>query len=218
MEEKKVIRVQLYEDNAELRSMLSILIQNSPGFTLAGAYENATHAASNVESQHPDVVLFDIEMPETNGLEGVKRIRAREKERGAEPVNIVMWSVFDQDEFLFEALKRGANGYLLKGTSPAQILEAVKEVMQGGAPMNPSIAKRVLQSFSGTSAKEAYALTEREKEILFHLVEGKSYKMVASSLNISLQTVKTHVKNVYEKLHVHSQSEAVAKSIRERLV
>ena len=133
-------------------------------------------------------------------------------------VFIVMWTVFDHDEYLFEALKLGANGYLLKGTPPAQILEAITEVSNGGAPMSPSIAKKVLQYFSKAPVTDTEALTEREKEILTELVNGKSYKMIAAALGISLQTVKTHFKNIYDKLHVHSQSEAVAKAIKERLI
>ena len=214
------IKVQLYEDNSGLRSMLSVLIENTPGFVLAGAYENAADAVSNFRVGKPDVILFDIEMPGVSGLEGVKQIRAAEKSSGTggKPVNIIMWTVYDHDDYLFESLKLGANGYLLKGTTPAQILEAITEVMNGGAPMSPTIAKKVLQYFSRTPAANEYAITQREKEIVTELVEGKSYKMIASALGISLQTVKTHLKNIYDKLHVHSQSEAVAKALKERLV
>ena len=207
------IKVQLYEDNAGLRNMLAVLIENTPGYLLCSVHENAAGAASNFFEHKPDVILFDIEMPLVNGLEGVKEIRAVDQN-----VFIIMWTVFDHDEYLFESLKLGANGYLLKGTTPAQILDAVTEVCHGGAPMSPSIAKKVLQYFSKTPAAGLYALTEREKEILTELVSGKSYKMIGAALNISLETVKTHLKNIYDKLHVHSQSEAVAKAIKERLV
>ena len=220
MKEEKIINIQIYEDNAGLRSMLSMLFENTPGYALAGAYENAADAVSNFRTGKPDVILFDIEMPEVNGLEGVKQIRAEERKAktAAPPVPIIMWTVFDQDEYLFEALKLGASGYLLKGATPAQILEAVTEVRHGGAPMSPPIARKVLQYFSQAPAAGDYALTPREVELLSLMVDGKSYKMIASDLNISLQTVKTHLKHIYEKLQVHSQSEAVAKAIKERLV
>jgi DNA-binding NarL/FixJ family response regulator len=207
------ITVQLYEDNAGLRNMLSLLIENTAGYKLCGAFENAADAVKNFSEQKPDVILLDIEMPVVNGLEGVKLIRSVDKN-----VFIIMWTVFDSDGYLFEALKLGANGYMLKGTPPSQILESVKEVFNGGAPMSPSIAKRVLQYFSQKPATDSEALSPREKEILSELVNGKSYKMIASALGISFETVKTHLKKIYDKLHVHSQSEAVAKALKERLI
>jgi DNA-binding NarL/FixJ family response regulator len=208
------IRVQLYEDNSGLRDMLSLLIANTDCYTLCGAFENASGVISDLRTNKPDVILMDIDMPVTNGLEGVKQIRAVNKN-----VFIIMWTVFDSDDYLFESIKQGANGYLLKGTSPSQILEAISEVFNGGAPMTPSVAKRVLQHFSNTTVKtETGRLTARETEILSRLVDGKSYKMIAEVLGISLQTVKTHLKNIYDKLHVHSQTEAVSKAIRERLI
>lgn len=207
------IKVQLYEDNPGLREMISVMINNTPGYSLSGAFENARDAGINYTTLKPDVILFDIDMPEVNGLHGVKEVRSINKN-----VQIIMWTVFDSDEYLFEALTLGANGYLLKGTSPAQILESITEVMNGGAPMSPSIAKKVLQYFSRTTSNEENKLSPREKEILSELVNGKSYKMIAETLTISFQTVKTHLKNIYDKLHVHSQSEAVAKAIKERLI
>jgi DNA-binding NarL/FixJ family response regulator len=193
--------------------MLSLLIENTQGFRLCGAFENAADAKKNLSEQKPDVILFDIEMPLVNGLEGVKQIRSVDKN-----IFIIMWTVFDGDEYLFEALKLGANGYLLKGTPPSQILEAILEVLNGGAPMSPPIAKKVLQHFSQKPASDAEVLSPREKEILQELVNGKSYKMIGAALGISFETVKTHLKKIYDKLHVHSQSEAVAKAIKERLI
>lgn len=207
----ETIKVQLYEDNASLREMISVLIENTNGFSLCGAFENAADAALQFTELKPDVILFDIDMPVVNGLQGVKQIRKINQQ-----VQIIMWTVFDSDDYLFEALTLGANGYLLKGTPPTQILESITEVINGGAPMSPSIAKKVLQSFSKSQTPNN--LSEREKEILAELVNGKSYKMIAAALNISFQTVKTHLKNIYDKLHVHSQSEAVAKAIKERLI
>jgi DNA-binding NarL/FixJ family response regulator len=207
------IKVQLYEDNSELREMISVLINNTKGYSLSGAFENAADTVQNFNALKPDVILFDIDMPKVNGLEGVKMIRKVNRE-----VHIIMWTVFDSDEHLFEALRLGANGYLLKGTAPLQILESISEVVNGGAPMSPSIAKKVLQYFSKLHKPLENNLSPREKEILGELVSGKSYKMIAATLNISFQTVKSHLKNIYDKLHVHSQSEAVAKAIKERLI
>ncbi|MEP7263289.1 MAG: response regulator transcription factor, partial [Bacteroidota bacterium] len=191
------IKVQLYEDNSGLREMISVMINNTPGYSLSGAFENASNAGTNFTTLKPDVILFDIDMPEVNGLQGVKEVRSINKD-----VQIIMWTVFDSDEYLFEALSLGANGYLLKGTPPAQILESITEVMNGGAPMSPSIAKKVLQYFSRTVSTGENKLSPREKEILTELVNGKSYKMIAETLSISFQTVKTHLKNIYDKLHV----------------
>ena len=209
----KDISVQLYEDNAGLREMISMLIDSTSGFMLKGAFDTATNAFENYKEYLPDVMLFDIDMPGANGIDGVKSIRKNNID-----VNIIMWTVFDTDDYLFDALRAGANGYLLKGTPPKEILEAITEVMNGGAPMSPVIARRVLQSFNIVNSPSQVNLSPREKIILTELVSGKSYKMIAASLNISFQTVKTHIKNVYDKLHVHSQSEAVAKAIKERLV
>jgi DNA-binding NarL/FixJ family response regulator len=206
------IRVQLYEDNARLREILSLLIEKTDGYILCGAFENASQIVSECAINRPDVILMDIDMPVVNGLEGVKQLRSINK-----TVFIIMWTVYDSDDYLFEALKQGANGYLLKGTSPVQILESISEVFNGGAPMTPSVAKRVLQQFSRVTKTET-CLTSRETEILSKLVDGKSYKMIAEILGISLQTVKTHLKNIYDKLHVHSQTEAVAKALREKLI
>lgn len=195
--------------------MLGILIKNSPGFDLAGAFTNCKDVVENINSQSPDVVLMDLDMPGVNGFQGIQMIRNRN-----DKLPVLILTIFDDDQSLFESLCLGAHGYLLKGSSPAQILQAIEDVFNGGAPMSPSIARRVVATFSKFSSRnnDGFNLSLREKEILASLVKGNSYKMIGSELDISIQTVKTHIKNVYEKLHVHSQSEAVAKAIRERLV
>jgi DNA-binding NarL/FixJ family response regulator len=207
------MRVQVYEDNDELRSMLSMLLSHSPGFELCGAFSNCAGVIANLAALNPDVILCDIDMPEVDGIEGVRLIRSRNKE-----VLILMYTVFDDNEHLFNALCEGANGYLLKGDSPAAILSAIREVYDGGAPMSPGIAKKVIQIFATQHQKAASDLTVREKEILALMVKGKSAKMIASETEITFQTVRTHIKNIYDKLHVHSQTEAVSKAIKERLV
>lgn len=207
------IRVQIYEDNADLREMLCMLIKHSSDFIFCGKYANCANVEANMEEGNPDVILCDIEMPFVDGMEGVRRIRAVDSE-----VLILMYTVFEDDDHLFEALCRGANGYLLKGDSPAVILQAIKEVCEGGAPMSPTVAKKVIQFFAKQNQKAASSLTQREKEILTLLVNGNSVKMIAAEISISFQTVKTHLKNIYDKLHVHSQTEAVSKALRERLI
>ena len=158
---------------------------------------------------------MDLDMPEVNGLQGIQMVRMANVN-----LPILVLTIFDDDQSLFDSLCLGACGYLLKGSSPAQILQAIEDVYNGGAPMSPTIARKVVAAFSKYSSRSSndFNLSPREKEILASLVKGNSYKLVASELDISIQTVKTHIKNVYEKLHVHSQSEAVAKAIRERLV
>ncbi len=208
-----ILRVQIYEDNDELRSMLSMLLSHSAGFELCGAYSNCASVLSNISGKKPDVILCDIDMPGVGGIEGVRIIREKNKD-----VLIIMYTVFDDNEHLFDALCEGANGYLLKGESPAEILAAIREVYDGGAPMSPGIAKKVLGLFAKHSQKGKSDLTEREKEILSFMIQGKSAKMIAASANITFQTVRTHIKNIYDKLHVHSQTEAVSKAIKERLV
>lgn len=209
------IRVQIYEDNDDVREMLSILINNSPGFEWAGAFMNCRGIVENINEHKPDVILMDLDMPEVNGLQGIEIVH---KMNQALPVLVL--TVFDDDQSLFDSLCLGAHGYLLKGSSPAQILQATEDVYNGGAPMSPTIARKVVATFSKFSSRNGQDvnLSPREKEILTSMVKGNSYKLVAAELSISIQTVKTHIKNVYEKLHVHSQSEAVAKAIRERLV
>ena len=207
------LRVQIYEDNDELRNMLSMLLTHSAGFELCGAFSNCAEAITNVTENKPDVILCDIDMPGVDGITGVRMIRKENKK-----VLILMYTVFDDNEHLFDALCEGANGYLLKGDSPAEILNAIKEVHEGGAPMSPAIARKVIGFFGQQRKTNDSALTEREKEILLLMVQGKSAKMIASHTGITFQTVRTHIKNIYEKLHVHSQTEAVSKAIKERLV
>jgi DNA-binding NarL/FixJ family response regulator len=207
------LRVQIYEDDDELRNMLSMLLTHSSGFELCGAYSNCAEVIANFTTHNPDVILCDIEMPGVDGIEGVRLIRSKNKE-----VLILMYTVFDDNEHLFEALCEGANGYLLKGDSPADLLSAIREVFEGGAPMSPGIAKKVIQAFALQRQKTESDLTIREKEILALMVKGKSAKMIAAQTDIAFQTVRTHIKNIYDKLHVHSQTEAVSKAIKERLV
>jgi DNA-binding NarL/FixJ family response regulator len=210
-----MIKVMLYEDNPQLREGLTMLIDGSDGFTVLASYKNCDNVTDEVEAWKPDVILMDIDMPGTNGIEGLKKIRAVNSE-----VKILMLTVFDDNKNVFEAIRNGANGYVLKKTPPAKLLEYIEEAASGGAPMTASIATQVLKMFSqvNTSQNEDYNLSEREKQVLQLLVDGYSYKMIASEMFISIDTVRSHIKKIYEKLHVNSKSEAVAKAFKDRLL
>ena len=204
-----MIRVLLYEDNTDLRGALAALIGGTPGYELCGAFAECTRVVSQVEVLQPQVVLMDIEMPGISGIEGVRLLKK------AHPhVEALLLTVFDDDDRVFAAVRAGANGYLLKQTPPAGILDALREVTEGGAPMSPVIARKVLQVFPGRITQndaDLDRLSEREMAVLRSLAKGFSYKMAAAELGITLETVRTYVKRIYEKLHVHSATEAVAK-------
>lgn len=205
----------IFEDDDQLRDSLVALIgsSNSNDYTVDGNYSNAMDAATIVRRDKPDVVIMDINLPGKSGIEAVREIKE------ARPQTfIIMYTMFENDENLFNSLCAGANGYILKKTSPFKLFEAINDVMEGGAPMSPSIAKRVLQSFEIKSSGQEYHITPREKEILLLLIKGYSIKIIASELKISFDTARTHLKNIYPKLHVNCGKEAIAKVLRERII
>lgn len=208
-----MIKIILYEDNPQLREGLFMLLNGSDGFIVVGAFTNPTNIISQYQSLKPDVILMDIDMPETTGIQGLKMLREVNSE-----VKILMLTVFDDNQNVFEAIKNGANGYILKKTPPAKLLEYIQEANTGGAPMSSSIATQVLKMFSAIPApadkQEDYKLSDRETEVLQLLVNGYSYKMIASEMFIAIDTVRSHIKKIYEKLHVNSKSEAVAKAFK----
>lgn len=210
-----MINVILYEDNPQLREGLSMLLNGSEGFSVIGAFKNCNNVVNEVEALKPDVILMDIDMPGTNGIEGLKLIR-----QGNAYVKILMLTVFDDNKNVFDAIRNGANGYLLKKTPPARLLEYIQEAHTGGAPMTSSIATQVLKMFSQAHNDTTgdYHLSDREKQVLQWLVNGYSYKMIAAEMFISIDTVRSHIKKIYEKLHVNSKSEAVAKAFKDRLL
>lgn len=210
-----MIKVLIYEDNPQLREGLTMLIDGSDGFRVVAAYKNCNNAVDEVAAFNPDVILMDIDMPGVNGIEGLKNIRAKNTE-----VKILMLTVFDDNKNVFESIKNGANGYILKKTAPARLLEYIAEAASGGAPMSANIATQVLKMFSAMNNEkgEDYNLSEREKQVLQFLVNGYSYKMIAAEMIIAIDTVRSHIKKIYEKLHVNSKSEAVAKAFKDKIV
>jgi len=192
-----------------------MLINGSDGFEVLSAFKNCNNVEDEVRAFKPDVILMDIDMPGTNGIEGLKRIREIDTD-----VKILMLTVFDDNKNVFDAISNGANGYVLKKTPPARLLEYIQEAQTGGAPMTSSIATQVLRMFSSLNNEkgEDYDLSEREKQVLQLLVNGYSYKMIASEMFIAIDTVRSHIKKTYEKLHVNSKSEAVAKAFRNKIV
>jgi len=210
------IRVAIFEDNKKLLDSLQQLVESSASMICTGAFVNADRLIQKMESANPDVVLMDIQMPGLSGIEAVKTIREKFPH-----VGILMQTVFDDDDKVFAAICAGASGYVLKKTPPSKLEEAIRETHAGGAAMTPSIAAKVLRMFriQGNPAKNEFIdLTPREKDILRLLVAGKSYKAIASACFISMDTVSTHIRHIYEKLQVHSKSEAVAKAILQKLI
>ena len=204
----------IFEDNARLRQSLKVLLEGVEGYKVCGDYEDCSDAAAIVDEQKPDVVIMDIDMPGVDGIEGLRVIKER-----APNTYIVMHTVFEDEERLFKCLCSGANGYILKNTSFITLLDAIDNVLHGGAPLSPPIAKKVLQSFQSSPAgRLKYNLSERETEILKYLVKGYSYKMIAGTCFISMDTVRGHIRNIYAKLHVNCGREAVVIALRDNIV
>lgn len=210
------IKVAIFEDNKSLRSGLFQLINGSDGFTCAGAFEDCLNLLNDIEDTKPDVVLMDIQMPGINGIEAVSILREKYPD-----LKILMQTIFEDSEKIFQSILAGASGYILKNTSPSRILEFIKETNEGGAPLSPSVATKVLKMITQQSPvtnKNSFNLSDREKEILSCLVKGMSYKLIAEACFISIDTVRGHIRSIYEKLHVHSKGEAVATAIRSNIV
>lgn len=204
----------IFEDNERLRQSLKILLDGVEGYKVSGDYENCDNAAATIDRLHPDVVIMDIDMPGIDGIDGLKIIKERSPQ-----TFIIMHTVFEDEDRLFKCLCSGANGYILKNTSFVNLLDAIDNVLHGGAPLSPPIAKKILQSFQPSSnGRLQYNLSERETEILKYLVKGYSYKMIAATCYISLDTVRGHIRNIYTKLHVNCGREDVAKALRDKIV
>lgn len=203
----------IYEDNDSLRKSLEELLALSDEFVVAGSFHNCMQAATDVRSLKPDIILMDIDMPGMSGIEAVKKIRQFNTS-----VAIIMLTVFDDNKHVFDAICAGASGYLLKKHVSEKLITAVKEVLDGGAPMSPAIAKMVIHSMQQKKEATPYQFTAREKEVLNLLCKGNSYKMIAADTQLSFETIRTYIKRIYEKLQVHSATEAVSKAINEKLL
>ncbi|HET9825938.1 MAG TPA: response regulator transcription factor [Chitinophagaceae bacterium] len=206
------VKIAIFEDNDRLRESLVALFKGMDQYEVIGDFNNCNEAATIARVYKPDVVLMDIDLPGESGIKGVFKI----KESYAQSA-IIMYTVFEDDEKLFQCLCAGANGYLLKKTAPSKLIDAIEEVIEGGAPMSPSIARKVLNSFQHGKANK-YSLSTREIETLQLLIKGYSTKMIAAELKISFDTARYHLKNIYNKLHVNCGKEAIAKALGERIV
>jgi len=205
------IKVAIVDDDEGIRSSLSALIRRASGFRLAGEYANAETALQDIPKHPPDVVLMDINLPGMKGYDCVRQLKA-----GNPAIQFLMLTVYEDSESLFKSLRAGASGYLLKRTASARLLEAIRDVYEGGSPMTPQLARRVVQFFSDprSEGSSLARLTPAEKEFLDQLAKGYAYKEIADRMSISIDTVRSYVRTVYEKLHVHSRTEAVVKYLR----
>lgn len=213
-----MIKVLIFDDNADRRDSLSMLILTNAGLELAGAYPDCSNVIADVERAKPDVVLMDIGMPGMDGITATRLIKSRFPE-----VRILIQTVFEDEDKIYQAIISGASGYILKNSPSGKVLEAISDAFTGGAPMSARIATKVLEFFRNTNpetteAKADYGLSKRELEVLELLVKGNSYKMIADAMEISYNTVNSHMKKIYDKLHVNSSGEAISKAIQEKII
>lgn len=204
----------VYEDNELLRESIGSMLAYNSQFQVSGSYDNVLKVNEQIKALQPDVILMDIDMPELNGIEAVTKIRSTGWDKP-----ILMLTVFDDNQHVFDAICAGASGYLLKKHISTKLFDAIDELQSGGAPMSPSIARMVIGSMHQRPAQvNPYGLTARENDVLTSLSKGNSYKLIAAEFGLSIDTVRTHIKSIYEKLQVHSQTEAVAKALNEKLI
>lgn len=214
--EDNIIKVCVFDDNAYRRESLGMLLKSAQNMKFTGAFFDCSNVIADVRRADPDVVLMDIDMPNVNGIEGVKQIKINFPK-----VQVLMQTVFEDDEKIFASICAGASGYILKKSTPAQILTAIEDVYKGDAAMTASVAKKVLTAFQKNVFyynNQQITLTPREKDVLGYLVKGYSHKMIASACTLSIHTVNTHIKKIYEKLQVNSIAEAVVKALNQKLV
>jgi DNA-binding NarL/FixJ family response regulator len=209
------IRVAIIEDRKEIREGLAMIINATPGFRCSGIYSTMEEGLDGIGKNAPDVVLNDIQLPGISGIEGIRLLKERHPE-----LVILILTIYDDEDRIFEALCAGASGYLLKKTPPASLLESIREAVTGGAPMSPEVARRVIALFRSVRPPErsGYDLTPHETRLLRLFVEGHNYKTAAVELKVTVHTISYHLRSIYEKLQVHSKSEAVAKALKNRLI
>ena len=211
-----MINVVIYDDHKNRRDGLKLLIDLEPDMVCLADFDNCISVVNDLSEINPDVVLMDIDMPGMSGIEAVKLVRANHPS-----TLIIMQTVFDDDDKIFNSIRAGANGYFLKKTDPEKLIEGIREVVQGGAPMTASVARRILNFFNEQAAgktNDTFNLSAKETEVLSLLVKGYSQKMIAGELNISRFTVNNHLAKIYEKLHVHNATEAVATALNKKIV
>jgi DNA-binding NarL/FixJ family response regulator len=215
MNEQEIIKTVIIEDHRAMRDGLTSLINFTEGFKCTGSFGSMEEALARLRREKPDVILSDIGLPGMDGIEGIGRIKELYPQ-----MTILMLSVYDDDERIFDALCAGACGYLLKRTPPSKILDSLREAISGGAPMSPEVASKVIRLFREVRPPERvdYDLTPHELRLLKFLVEGHNYTTAAAELKVSYNAIKFHMKNIYEKMQVHSKSEAVAKALQNRVV
>ncbi|MBW8687022.1 response regulator [Chitinophaga rhizophila] len=214
-----IIRVAIFDNNKRFRNSITKILRTAPSIEVTGVYSDTSNCVNDVLASAPDIVLIDIDMPETSGIEAIRLLK-----KEVPHVQILIQTVFEDDDRVFDSICAGASGYILKDHLSTRLISAIQELQTGGSPMSPSIARRVLNLLQRSVMLKPernidnYNLTAREKEVLTCIVNGMSYKMVSSELNISYETVRSHVKKIYEKLHVASLTEAVALAIHQGLV
>jgi DNA-binding NarL/FixJ family response regulator len=206
-------RIVIFEDNNNLRESLALLLNNHDSYVVVGHYPDCINATEIVRVDNPDVVLMDIDMPGKSGIEGVAMVKEAKPKTA-----VIIYTVFEDDEKLFKCLCAGANGYLLKKTPPQKLFDALQEVLEGGAPLSPQIARKVLNTFHVNTAKFKYSLTPREMEVLQYLTKGYGSKQIAAEMFLSYETIRSHLKNIYQKLHVNCGKEAIVKALQEQIV
>ena len=213
----KILRVIIFDDNKNVRESVAMLLSTTENMQLVAAFESCKNMLQQIELSKPDVILMDIEMPMLNGIDAVKELRSKFPN-----LPVLMLTGFEDDEKVFASLCAGANGYVLKNASMESLIQYINEVYSGGAPMTPVIARKVLNQFAlvqpTQTQGEDYNLSTREKEVLQLLVKGKSYKMIADELNVSYETVHSHIRKIYQKLQVNSVGQAVSKSISQNIL
>lgn len=210
------IRVIAFDDNKDMRDMFRLLVDTQQDMVCVAVQPDLSQMMRDIDAAQPNVIVMDIQMPGINGIEGVRAIKARFPD-----ARILMQTVFDDEDKVFDAICSGASGYILKTANAQDMMQAIRDVHAGGAPMTPAIAMKVLSRFRANetvTSTEQFGLSDREKEVLTLLVKGRSYKMIADELSISYHTVDSHMRKIYEKLHVHSNAEAVSKAVTKRLV